>query len=82
MAAIRFERSEACAENHSWEFDPEIDIVVPYSTKDGLWIQITYDGLRTQDGDVIATVVDGDWWYEGKPYSDVIIDFEGTAASI
>lgn len=71
---IHFERSDACAEAHNL---PEgRATTLAFDTREGAWVQFTYNTLRTQDGAEIAVMDDGgDWHYGGRPYSDIIIEF-------
>lgn len=73
MILIHFERSDACAEVHGltagrW--------TLTFDATDGSWIQLTHDTLRSQDGGALACLDDGDWVYDGMPYSDILIEFK------
>ncbi len=73
---IHLERSDAMASEHHL---PAGRTTVTYDAPDGNWAQLTYNALRTQDGRELITVDDGEWLFDGEPFSDVIVEFAEAA---
>lgn len=79
---LRFEQSDACAEEHNDDDGgDDAEHAVPYNTTDGEWVQLTYDSIRDQNGGAVAVLADCGCWQlddldDDRFYSDVIICFE------
>lgn len=75
MITIHFDRSEAVAESTGL---PACRVSVPYSTRDGEWMQLTYDTICSQDGTFLFEYdADHNVWIgpNDEPFSDIVVSF-------
>jgi len=71
-AVVHFSRSPAAGELTGHMEDAK-EVIVDLGPDH--WTQLTYQYLRfSPDGDFFSTFSNGMWWYDGEPWSDIIIN--------